>query len=173
MKFVLCICVLLIGETYEYVRLTNLKCQSFDKTYIDFSECRLKVIGRGIITSNINVTVLKPPITRMLIRFTTYRKLSGYHPFLFNVSKELCRSLKHPNRLNVFYYVYTAFLPFSNLNHTCPIYNDVYIRNFTLNDGMFAKVPLPKGSYMLTLELDDGIANWVSIISVYFDIDIE
>ncbi|XP_016935107.2 uncharacterized protein [Drosophila suzukii] len=173
MKLLLWIWVLLIGESHEYVRLTNLKCESFDKSYIDFPECRLKVLGRGIIAANIHVKVLKLPINRMVIRFITYRKLNGYHPFLFNVSKELCRSLKHPNRLDVFYWFYTAFMPYSNLNHTCPFNNDVYVRNCTLNDGMFIKVPLPKGTYKLTLDMDDGIETWVSIISIYFDIDVD
>jgi len=38
---------------------------------------------------------------------------------------------------------------------------------------MFVKVPLPKGTYKLTLDMDDGIETWVSIISIYFDIDVD
>ncbi|XP_016981678.1 uncharacterized protein LOC108046490 [Drosophila rhopaloa] len=173
MKFLLWICVFFIGLSQGYVRLTNLKCESLDKSYIDFPECRLKVLGRGIIGANIHVKLLKIPVNKMIIRFITYRKLSGYHPFLFNVSKDLCRTLKYPNRQDVFYYVYRAFLPFSNLNHTCPYNNDVYVKNCTLDERMFSKVPLPKGTYLLTLEMNDGIINWVSIVSVYFDIDMD
>ncbi|EDW89781.2 uncharacterized protein LOC6529038 [Drosophila yakuba] len=173
MKYLLWICFLFIGKSHGYVRLTNLACESYDKTFVDFPECRLKVLGRGIIGANIHVKFLKLPINRMAVRFTVYRKLSGYHPFLFNVSEEFCRVLKHPNRLRVFYYFYTAFLPFSNLNHTCPYNADVFIRNCTLSDRMFAKVPLPKGIYKLTLEMDDGVVNWVSIINVYFEINVD
>ncbi|XP_017004339.2 uncharacterized protein [Drosophila takahashii] len=173
MKFLLWICLLFVGKSHEYVRFTNLKCESFDKSYIDFPECRLKVLGRGIIAANIHVKLLKLPLNRMVMRFNAFRKLSGYHPFLFNVSKELCRSMKHPNRLDVFYWFYNAFQPFSNLNHTCPFNNDVYVKNCTLHDGMFVKVPLPKGNYMLTLDMDDGIKKWVANLSVYFDIDVD
>jgi len=42
-----------------------------------------------------------------------------------------------------------------------------------LDDRMFAKVPLPKGSYKLTLEMDDGVVNWISIINIHFEIDVD
>ncbi|XP_017061674.1 uncharacterized protein LOC108101733 [Drosophila ficusphila] len=173
MRVFLWICAMFIGTSHGYVRLTNLKCESFDKSFMDFPECRLKVLGRGIIAGNVHIKLLKLPINKIFVRFVVYRKLNGYHPFLFNISKELCRAIKHPNRLDVFYYFYHAFLPYSNLNHTCPYTNDVFIKNCTLRDSMFAKVPLPKGSYKLTLETDDGILNWISIISIFLDIDVD
>ncbi|XP_017117150.1 uncharacterized protein LOC108139044 [Drosophila elegans] len=173
MKFLLLVYVFLIGKSHGYVRLTNLKCDILDKSFIEFPECRLKVLGRGVIGANIHLKFLKLPINRMVIRFNAYRKLSGYHPFLFNVSKDLCHALKYPNRLDVLFYFYNAISPYSNLNHTCPYNNDVYIRNCILNDRMFSKVPLPKGTYMLTVEMDDGINHWVSTVSVYFDIDVD
>lgn len=38
---------------------------------------------------------------------------------------------------------------------------------------MFKMVPLPKGSYKLTLELDNGAFKWVGIVSIYMDIDVD
>ncbi|KAH8401812.1 hypothetical protein KR009_008047 [Drosophila setifemur] len=175
MKLLLWIICILVGKSQEYVRLTNIKCVSMDKTFLMFPTCQLKVLGRGIIAANVYGKLLKVPINKMTIRFNVHRKLSGYHPFLFNVSLELCGFLKHPNPMHVFYYVHRAFLPNSNVNHTCPYNHDFFVKNLTLKDSMFAKVPLPKGNYMLTLELDDGMdpSTWVAMLSIYMDVDFE
>lgn len=42
------------------MKLTNLECQSFDETVVVFKECRLKVIGRGQVSLNVYVNVVKP-----------------------------------------------------------------------------------------------------------------
>ncbi|KAH8270824.1 hypothetical protein KR018_005794, partial [Drosophila ironensis] len=175
---------LFIANCDGYVRLTNLKCETFDKTFIQFPTCRLNVLGRNNIALNVYVKLIKLPIKRMIMRFIVYRKLNGYHPFLFNVSEEICHFMKHPNPLKVFYYFQRAVMPDSNLNHTCPYnvssfkeiqlyFHDVIVRNFTARDGMFAKVPLPQGSYMFTLELDDGASSWIAMVSIYLDIDVD
>ncbi|XP_015040315.2 uncharacterized protein [Drosophila pseudoobscura] len=165
--------ILLIGKCVGYVRLTNLKCESLDPAFMEFPTCRLNVLGRGIIGGNIHLKLLKVPITKMNLRFNVYRRLSGYHPFLFNISTELCRFMKNPNPLQVFYYFHSGFLPYSNVNHTCPYTDDVFIRNCTLNDEMFKRVPLPKGNYMLTLAMDNGARKRVGIISIYIEIDLD
>ncbi|EDV37331.1 uncharacterized protein Dana_GF13392 [Drosophila ananassae] len=166
-------CLLFLGTCQGYVRFTNLKCESLDEKFILFPTCRLNVIGRGVIAANVYAKLLKLPITRMVMRFNIFRKLNGYHPFLFNVSHEICHFLKNPNRKQVFYYFHRAFMSYSNLDHPCPYNHDVVVRNCSLEDKMFKMVPLPKGSYKLTLELDNGAFKWVGIVSIYLDIDVD
>lgn len=189
MRLILWSCLLFLGACQGYVRFTNLKCESLDEDFILFPTCRLNVVGRGIIAANVYAKLLKLPITRMVMRFNVYRKLNGYHPFLFNVSHEMCHFLKYPNRKQVFYYFHRAFMSHSNLDHPCP-YNvsvfktffslvincfqhDVFVSNCSLEDKMFKMVPLPKGSYKLTLELDNGAFKWVGIVTMYLDIDVD
>ncbi|KAH8233288.1 hypothetical protein KR026_006343, partial [Drosophila bipectinata] len=189
MRLIFWTCLLFLGSCQGYVRFTNLKCESLDEEFILFPTCRLNVVGRGIIAANVYAKLLKLPITRMVMRFNMYRKLNGYHPFLFNVSHEICHFMKYPNRKQVFYYFHRAFMSSSNLDHTCPynvsnflgfvflsnyfLQHDVVVRNCSLEDKMFKMVPLPQGSYKLTLEMDNGAFKWVAIVTMYLDINVD
>ncbi|XP_002138701.1 uncharacterized protein [Drosophila pseudoobscura] len=153
-------------------RQTNIKCVTRDPSYAKALVCRLNVLGRGIIGANVHVKLLKLPVRKVSINFSIFQKLSGYHPFLFNVTADLCHYMKHPNPLNVFYYFYGAMLPFINVNHTCPINHDVILKDFVLDDQMFAKVPLPKGSYMFEIKIiSEGV--WRGTIYSYLDINVD
>lgn len=41
-------------------KFTNLKCESLDANWVVFTQCRLKLIRRGVVSLNIYATVLKP-----------------------------------------------------------------------------------------------------------------
>jgi len=101
-------------------RHTNVKCEVLEKSFVEFPVCHLKVLGRGIIAENLYIKNLKLPLKSISINFGVYKKLSGYHPFLFNVTIDFCHYIKHPNPLSIFHLFYTAVKPYSNLKHTCP-----------------------------------------------------
>lgn len=101
-------------------RHTNVKCEVLDKSFAEFPVCKLNVLGRGIIAESVYMKFLKLPIKKISVNFTVYKKLSGYHPFLFNVTVDFCHYMKHPNPMNIFHYFYTAVKPYSNFNHSCP-----------------------------------------------------
>ncbi|XP_022232588.1 uncharacterized protein LOC111080995 [Drosophila obscura] len=153
-------------------RHTNIKCEILDPLYAETRVCRLNVLGRGIIGANIHIKFNKLPIRRVKINYSVWKKLSGYHPFLFNVTVDLCHHMKHPNPLTVFYYFYGALLPFINMNHTCPINHDLILKNFVLEEKMFSKVPAPKGSYMFMIKLITEDV-WRGTISSYMDINVD
>ncbi|XP_016975330.1 uncharacterized protein LOC108041810 [Drosophila rhopaloa] len=156
-------------------RHTNVKCEAFDKLYLEVVTCRLKVLGRGIIAENIHFKILKLPIRNITINFSVYKKLSGYHPFLFNVTFDFCHFLRHPNPLSVFHLFYKALMPYTNLNHTCPINvssHDFILKDFVLADEMYAKIPFPKGSYMFSIRMaTEGV--WRGVVNTYFDINVD
>ncbi|SPP75626.1 Hypothetical predicted protein, partial [Drosophila guanche] len=153
-------------------RHTNIKCEVFDNLYAEAPVCRLNVLGRGIIGANIHIKLLKLPVRKVKINFSVWKKLSGYHPFLFNVTVDLCHHMKHPNPLTVFYYFYASFLPYINLNHTCPVNHDIILKNFVLNEQMFSKVPMPIGSYMFMIKiLTEDV--WRGTIYSYVDINVD
>ncbi|KAH8298372.1 hypothetical protein KR018_011231 [Drosophila ironensis] len=139
-------------------RHTNIKCVIDDVSYAEFKTCRLKVLGRGLIGASVYIKLLKLPVETLSINLSSYKKLNGYHPFLFNVTVDVCHFLKHPNRFNVFYYFFNALEPFMNLNSSCPVKvsilnNDFELKNFVLSDKMFSVVPVPVGSYMFLIKL--------------------
>ncbi|XP_052834973.1 uncharacterized protein LOC128251821 [Drosophila gunungcola] len=153
-------------------RHTNIKCEIHDQSFAEVKVCRLKVLGRGIIGANVHFKILSLPIKTILINFSVFKKMSGYHPFLFNITADLCHYMKHPNPSNVFFYFYRALTPFINVNHTCPInvrLHDVILKDFVLDDKMFSIVPAPVGSYMFLIKL---IANGALRATIYSYLDI-
>jgi len=105
---------------YGYTRHTNFKCDILDKSLCEVPVCRLKLIGRGVVGLSLQINILKPPVQQVTINFSIWKKLNGYHPFLFNTTVDFCHYMKHPNPMTVFYYFHRALMPFSNMNHTCP-----------------------------------------------------
>lgn len=151
-------------------RHTNLKCDYPDSSYLEVKLCRLKVLGRGKIGASVYLKIFKLPVEEISINFSVFKKLSGFHPFLINVTVDVCHFLKHPNRFHVFYYFYGAMKPFLNFNHSCPlnvsihwnflisllsiffgIKEDFILKDFILSDQMFSKFPVPVGSYMFLI----------------------
>ncbi|EDW35600.1 GL17349 [Drosophila persimilis] len=150
----------------------NITCETLDPSYVVIPVCRLTELRRGIIGANVHMKFLKLPIRKASVNFSVWRKLTGYHPFLFNVTLNFCHYMKHPNPLHVFYYFYGAMLPFINVNHTCPINHDVILKDFVLDDQMFSKVPLPKGSYMFIIKfITEGV--WRGTVHSYLDINVD
>lgn len=105
---------------YGYTRITNIKCESLNKDLCTINICKLKIMGRGKVGVDVHINNTGPPFREAKVNYSIWRKLSGYHPFLFNVTVDFCHLMGHPNPLNVFYYFHRAILPFSNINHTCP-----------------------------------------------------
>ncbi|KAH8333086.1 hypothetical protein KR074_004595 [Drosophila pseudoananassae] len=158
-------------------RHTNLKCDIPDTSYAEVKICRLKVLGRGKIGASVHLKMFKLPVKEISINFAVFKKLSGYHPFLFNVTVDLCHFLKHPNRLHVFYYFYGAMTPYLNLNKSCPLNvsifeGDFILKDFVLSDQMFSKIPVPVGSYMFVIKMFTEHI-WRGTITSYLDIYVD
>ncbi|KAH8336822.1 hypothetical protein KR059_004366, partial [Drosophila kikkawai] len=166
---VLALSVPLLGDLLT--RHTNIKCETKDKSYLEVKLCRLKVLGRGIIGANVHLKMLQLPIKSVTINYGVWKKLSGYHPFLFNVSVDFCHYLRHPNPGNVFHYFYRALMPYTNMNYTCPITSDLILKDFVLEDKMFSKFPVPSGSYMFSIKLLGG-GVWKGSIYSYMDLNV-
>nr|XP_017026932.1 uncharacterized protein LOC108077905 [Drosophila kikkawai] len=177
MKFVAVRVLALVFVTLECsgdikTRHTNIKCETLDKSVLEFPVCRLKVLGRGIIGASAHLKFRKLPLRSILINLSSWKRVSGYQPFLFNVTVDFCRYIKHPNPLNFFHYFYLGIRTFINLNHTCPYNHDIILKDFVLNDKMFAKVPFPKDSYMFSIKFaTNGV--WTGIINSYLDINVD
>ncbi|XP_016982136.1 uncharacterized protein LOC108046769 [Drosophila rhopaloa] len=180
MRFVFILWTFIVLVSGDIVtRHTNIKCEINDKSLAEVKVCRLKVLGRGKIGANIHLKILRLPIKTVKIEYSVWKKLSGYHPFLFNITTDLCHYMKHPNPSNVFFYFYRALTPFINVNHTCPINvsmvrnsHDVILKDFVLDDKMFSIFTGLKGSFMFLIKLiaNGGLG---ATINSYLDINVE
>lgn len=101
-----------------FIKLTNVVCETFNKTWITFHECRLRAISRQKTVLNINATFIYPA-NDIVVDFQTLKKANGYKPWLFNFSINACRFIEKPYNPAVMI-VFKMFREFSNINHSCP-----------------------------------------------------
>ncbi|KAH8296350.1 hypothetical protein KR054_004922 [Drosophila jambulina] len=157
-----------IKNSESLLKVTNIKCKCYDKSFCNFDQCELKLLGRGKVGIFIYVKVHQLPITNVLLNLSLHRKFSGYRPFLYNVTVNFCDFFQHKTRFPWFKIVYESISTFSNLNHTCPYNHDLIVSKMVLNDGMLEKTPFPTGSYMF--QLIAGNPDWKGITQVMVDI---
>uniref|UniRef100_A0A1I8PLU0 MD-2-related lipid-recognition domain-containing protein n=1 Tax=Stomoxys calcitrans TaxID=35570 RepID=A0A1I8PLU0_STOCA len=134
-------------------KFTNIKCLDHDVNFSSFEVCRLKVIGRGIVSLNIKVGLYKTPVTNSTINMAFYKKANGFKPFLYNYTVDICAFFANRKRYPVIKVFTDLFLENSNLNHTCPYNNAILVKDLVLNEDRFRFLPLPEGEYMLKVKV--------------------
>ncbi|KAH8315692.1 hypothetical protein KR059_008300, partial [Drosophila kikkawai] len=149
-------------------KVTNIKCKCYDKSFCNFNQCELKLLGRGKVGIYVYVKVHQLPINKVLVNISLYRKFSGYRPFLYNITVDFCDFYHHKARYPWLKIGHEALSKFSNLNHSCPYNHDIIVSGMILNDGMLQKTPFPTGSYML--QVIAGTPEWQGITQVMVDI---
>ncbi|KAH8307725.1 hypothetical protein KR044_011317, partial [Drosophila immigrans] len=150
-------------------RFTNIKCESFNKTFADFETCRLNVLGRGVIGVQAHLKVFILPVETVSINWSMWRRYSGYKPFLYNASCDFCQLLAHPYSISFQSLVLNAIKTKANLNHNCPIrvsilfvhmstgqimykfQHDIIVSNLIFNNDFLQTLPLPQGDYKVQL----------------------
>ncbi|KRF83618.1 uncharacterized protein Dvir_GJ27102 [Drosophila virilis] len=99
-------------------KFTNVVCDSHNKSWIVFHECRLRVVQRNNITVNLNATLLHP-VTVLHINTQILKKANGYKPWLVNVTIDFCAYLRRRNNPTI-NLVFGLIRTVSNLYHHCP-----------------------------------------------------
>ncbi|XP_033254353.1 uncharacterized protein LOC117193739 isoform X5 [Drosophila miranda] len=106
------------------VEFTNIKCNSEDKEFSDFEYCYLKSVNRSYKYLSLKVNLFQVPITNVSTKIGLYKRFSGYKPFLYNLTVDACKFLKHQKSFPIVSYFYELIKDFSNMNHSCPYDND-------------------------------------------------
>uniref|UniRef100_A0A1I8NW86 MD-2-related lipid-recognition domain-containing protein n=1 Tax=Stomoxys calcitrans TaxID=35570 RepID=A0A1I8NW86_STOCA len=134
-------------------KFTNIKCQDHDVNFSRSEICRLKVIGRGIVTLNVRVGLYKIPVTNVSVNAAFYKKANGFKPFLYNYTVDFCDFLLKRKRYPVIKVLFDIFFTASNVNHSCPFDHAIIIDNLLLDEDKFRLFPIPDGEYMLKLKV--------------------
>ncbi|KRJ97632.1 uncharacterized protein Dyak_GE29253 [Drosophila yakuba] len=147
--FLMMWCAYYFTEVYSLVEFSNVQCESLDKDIAVFEHCFLKSVNRSYKYVSIKVKILYP-VTKAKVRFGLYKRLNGYKPFLYNMSFDACRFLKSSNPNPVALYFYNFIKDYSNMNHTCPFYQDIELKMpyHSLNNRVTKVLPFPEGNYM-------------------------
>ncbi|XP_019892853.2 uncharacterized protein LOC109612856 isoform X2 [Musca domestica] len=127
------------------VRFTNIKCAAFHPDFATFQQCQLKV------------------------NLALFKKFSGYKPFLYNITVDLCKYLKNPRKHPFLDLFHRVIVNDSNINHTCPYNHDIIVKNVLLNENNFKYLPLPRGEYRFDLKVA-AYNDWKADVKAFIDI---
>ncbi|XP_022213589.1 uncharacterized protein LOC111068431 [Drosophila obscura] len=130
-------------------KFTNVVCESFNKSWFVFHNCRLKAVSRTKVTFNMNATILHPT-NDIFIHAKVFKRANGYKPWLFDVNFDACLYLRRRS-IPFVSLVYGLVKEFSNINHTCPYVGPQIIKDFYLKPELL-RLPIPTGDYMLSLQ---------------------
>jgi len=146
--------------------MTNVVCDTYNKSWAVFHYCRLKAYSRNKTSLNINATFLHPA-RNISLGFRLLKRTNGYKPFLFNITIDACLFLRrrHNPVIKMFYNVIKDV---STLNHSCPYsvrlhftkINRILYINFGFQGLQVVSdfhrvslpVPLPSGDYLVCLD---------------------
>ncbi|XP_017065710.1 uncharacterized protein LOC108104270 [Drosophila eugracilis] len=129
-------------------KMTNVVCESYNRSWFVFHNCRLKAISRDKVIFNANATVLHPA-NSIQIHGKVYKRENGFKPWLIDTKIDACRFMR--GKYNpVAKIVYSLFQTFSNINHTCPYVGPQIVQGFYLKPELLL-LPFPTGQYMLAL----------------------
>ncbi|XP_037713544.1 uncharacterized protein LOC119549505 [Drosophila subpulchrella] len=137
---------LLYSESH-FVKMTNVVCDTYNKSWAVFHYCRLKAYSRNKTSLNINATFLHPA-RNISLGFRLLKRANGYKPFLFNITIDACLFLRrrHNPVIKMFYNVIKDV---STLNHSCPYSGLQVVSDFHC---VSLPVPLPSGDYLVCLD---------------------
>ncbi|KAH8330393.1 hypothetical protein KR067_002059, partial [Drosophila pandora] len=130
-------------------KFTNVACETYNKSWVTFSQCRLKAVSRDRVFLNIRAYIYYPA-HRIMVRGKIFKRANGYKPWLYDKKVDACAFIRQKSNPLVLL-VYNLFKDFSNINHTCPYEGEQVIKDFYLQQDLL-RVPLPSGDYMLTLQ---------------------
>ncbi|KRF97928.1 uncharacterized protein Dwil_GK27277 [Drosophila willistoni] len=143
------ISVLFLNETLaSKIKLTNVKCESFNQSWVTIDHCRLRAINRYKTVCNINAT-FHHPATKIKVRYQVLKRANGYKPWLLDATIDACAFMKKPNH-PVGKIIYNMIKNCSTVTHTCPYVGLQYVKNFYVTPEQIP-LPLPSGDYALFL----------------------
>ncbi|KAH8335647.1 hypothetical protein KR074_007687, partial [Drosophila pseudoananassae] len=136
------------------VEFTNLKCRTTDKEFADVEYCLLKAVNRSYKYASVKINLFKVPITRVKVNLGLYKRMSGYRPFLYNVSVDGCKFLKNRKASPITNYFFEFIRENSNINHSCPYDHDIIVDKLTtekVNHRLTKVLAFPEGDYMIEM----------------------
>ncbi|KAH8383635.1 hypothetical protein KR009_009770, partial [Drosophila setifemur] len=156
---------------FSKLEFTNIKCTSLDPEFCDFEYCYLKSVNRSYKYLSLKVKLYKLPITKIKVcvyykskntnidsnlyyqmNLELQKRTNGYKPFLYNITVDACRYMRNPKSNPIAAYLHGLFLPFSNMNHTCPYNHDLMVEKVStsfINTQVTSVLPFPLGDFLL------------------------
>lgn len=99
--------------------MTNIVCESRNKSWVTIETCRLRALQRNKTIANIFATFLHPA-TSISLRIQVQKKFNGYKPWLIDVTFDACKFMKNPKSNKIGKMIWDLIKDCSSVNHQCP-----------------------------------------------------
>ncbi|KAH8355569.1 hypothetical protein KR200_005821, partial [Drosophila serrata] len=109
-------------KTETLIEFTNFKCTTYDKKFGEYEYCYIKSINRSYKYISGKFNVYQLPVTKIKVNLALWKRLTGYKPFLYNITFETCAFLRNPKSNPVANFIYGTIREYTNLNHSCPLF---------------------------------------------------
>ncbi|XP_026839935.1 uncharacterized protein LOC113564891 [Drosophila persimilis] len=148
MRSALMLCTFSSFQDAVVFKFTNFICESYNKSFIVFNNCRLKAINRNKVILNMIATILHMA-NIITIHCRIFKKANGFKPWIIDRTVDICRFMRtgYDPYLKI---VFGLFHDFSNMNHTCPYVGHQILKDFYLRPELLGLL-LPTGDYLLSL----------------------
>ncbi|XP_004520325.2 uncharacterized protein LOC101450525, partial [Ceratitis capitata] len=131
-------------------KFTNLQCTAFDEGFVIFDFCRLRAVKRDVNELSIKLKFLQATdsMRNVTLRVQLMQKVSGYRPFLYDITTDLCEYLEKRNHpfLNI---IFDEFSNHSLAAQKCPFSNELTVTQLPFPSHMLKVLPLPKNEYAI------------------------
>ncbi|XP_017082560.1 uncharacterized protein LOC108115565 [Drosophila eugracilis] len=141
-----------ITEIVSKFEFTNIKCNSKDKSFLDFEYCYIKSVNRSYKYISIRANIHEKPIKDAATSLQLFRRFRSYMPVSLNISFDVCKymaskkNLRDP-MLRLYDEISTKY---TNTNHKCPFDHDIEVDKLPiqfLSQHFTDVLPLPPGEY--------------------------
>ncbi|XP_075167750.1 uncharacterized protein LOC142239889 [Haematobia irritans] len=151
-------------------KITNFKCQSFDDNFGYFQNCSLKAIKRDVSEVNLQFKLNTIIRNNLMIQLLLKNRRNVRNPAVYNITIDACKFLESRVRNPVanLMYIFLGLRDYSNMNHTCPYENEVYLREYRYNEKYINLLPIPLGQYSI-----DMVWKYYKKIVVKYDVSFE
>ncbi|XP_037710377.1 uncharacterized protein LOC119547549 [Drosophila subpulchrella] len=154
----------LVCSEAPIVKMTNVFCESYNKSWVVIHYCRLKAYSRNKTSLHINSTFIEPA-NNIFLHLKMMLKASGYKPFLFDYTFDGCEFMRKRNH-PFSKIIWNLIKNVSTVNHTCP-----YVGLQVVSDFHRIEIPisLPTGEYLLLMDwIFDGKPQYATNVDFTF-----
>ncbi|EDV95705.1 GH15854 [Drosophila grimshawi] len=143
--------VLFDFQCVAHVTFTNLKCTEKNRKIGEFDYCYIKAVNRTHKYISLYYKLYERPLSNITLNIKLFRNSNGYKPFFIDFVVDACQFLKRQDNpiIQIFYEI---LLEYSNMNHTCPYSEDIFVDKFytgNIESQFIRYIPVPDGEYII------------------------
>ncbi|XP_037959213.1 uncharacterized protein LOC119688612 [Teleopsis dalmanni] len=147
-EIILLLLLMYFKEYEEFqIKLSSIRCQNLDPTFLNISKCITKAVSRSITETTLNVTLLQGPVNNVTVKLKFMKKSTDYNLYYGEQTINICKFLSYRTQYPISNYLFDLLQPYSNANHTCPYEGAIILDRFRIDNNKLTWLPIPTGEF--------------------------